>query len=96
MEDITLSGVLVWIVVGLVVGALAKLVMPGKDRSGIVFTILLGVVGAFVGGFIGNLLGIGEGVSAEGFSFGGFLLALLGAIIVLAIYRTVSRRRTLP
>jgi len=94
MEGITLGGVVVWLIVGLIVGALAKLVMPGRDRGGIVFTIILGIVGALIGGFIGNMIGVGEsGVSAQGFTWSGFLLSLIGAIILLAIYRAVTRRR---
>lgn len=83
-------GILGWIVLGLVVGALAKLVMPGDDRGGIVLTMLLGIVGALLGGFIGRLL--------FGTDLGGFfdlrtwLLALLGSLIVLGLYRLVAGR----
>lgn len=76
------------IIIGLVVGALAKLVMPGKDPGGIIITILLGIVGAFVGTFIGRALGMyGEGQGA------GFIMSLIGAILVLLIYRMVAGRR---
>ena len=83
-----MMGVLGWILFGLVVGALAKLVMPGRDPGGIIVTILLGVVGAVLGGWIGQVLGFyGPGQPA------GFLMSVLGAIILLAIYRMVVGRR---
>jgi uncharacterized membrane protein YeaQ/YmgE (transglycosylase-associated protein family) len=84
-------GILAWIVVGLIAGALAKLIMPGDDPGGIIVTILIGIVGAFVGGFVVNLLG-GAGVS--GFNIWSILVATLGAIILLAIYRLVAPRMT--
>ncbi len=84
-------GIIVWIVVGLIAGALAKLIMPGDDPGGIIVTILLGIVGAFVGGFVVNLLG-GAGVS--GFNLWSIVVATLGAIILLAIYRLVAGRMT--
>ena len=83
-------GILGWILFGLVVGALAKLVMPGKDPGGIIVTILLGIVGALMGGFLGRALGLyNEGEPA------GFIGALVGAIVVLAIYRMATGRRRL-
>jgi uncharacterized membrane protein YeaQ/YmgE (transglycosylase-associated protein family) len=79
--------ILIWILFGLVVGVVAKFLMPGRDPGGFVITILLGIVGAFVGGFVGRMLGWyrdGDPV--------GFVMAVLGAIVVLAIYRmTVGR-----
>ena len=76
------------IIIGLIVGALAKLVMPGKDPGGIIVTILLGIVGAFVGTFIGRALGMyGSGQSA------GWIMSVIGAVIVLAIYRFATGRR---
>jgi uncharacterized membrane protein YeaQ/YmgE (transglycosylase-associated protein family) len=86
-------GIIAWIVVGLIAGALAKLIMPGDDPGGIIVTILLGIVGAFVGGFVVNLLG-GAGVS--GFNLWSIVVATLGAIILLAIYRLVAGRMTSP
>jgi uncharacterized membrane protein YeaQ/YmgE (transglycosylase-associated protein family) len=74
--------ILGWILFGLIVGALAKLVMPGQDPGGIVVTTLLGIVGAVVGGFAGRLLGMYQyGESA------GYIMATLGAIVVLFVYR---------
>ena len=82
-------GVLGWIIFGLIVGAVAKLLMPGRDPGGFIITILLGIVGAVLGGFVGRALGwYGEGDSA------GFLMSLVGAILVLAIYRMAIGRRT--
>ena len=81
-------GILAWILFGLIVGALAKLVMPGRDPGGIIVTMLLGIAGAVLGGFIGRALGFyGEGEPA------GFLMAFLGAITLLILYRMMGRRR---
>ena len=78
-----------WIVFGLVVGALAKLVMPGRDPGGIIITVLLGIAGALVGGFVGQALGwYGPNDNA------GFLMSVAGAIILLALYRVVFVRST--
>lgn len=83
-------GILGLIIFGLVVGAIAKLVMPGKDPGGIFITIILGIVGSLLGGFLGRALGLyHEGEPA------GFIGALLGAIIVLGIYRMAVGRRSL-
>ena len=81
-----MMGILGWIIFGLVVGALAKLVMPGKDPGGFIVTTLLGIVGAVVGGFLGRLLGLyKEGEPA------GFIGAFLGAVLVLWIYRKMRK-----
>jgi len=80
--------ILITLIVGLVVGALAKLVMPGKDPGGIVITVLLGVAGAFIAGALGHSLGwyeIGEGP--------GLIASILGAVILLGIYRVVAQPR---
>jgi uncharacterized membrane protein YeaQ/YmgE (transglycosylase-associated protein family) len=82
-------GILTWIVVGLIAGLLAKFVMPGPDPGGIIVTILIGIVGAFIGGFITSSL-IGVGVT--GLNISTILVATLGAIILLAIYRALTRR----
>ena len=83
-------GILGWIIFGLVVGALAKFVMPGRDGGGIIVTMLLGIVGALVGGFLGRALGLyGPNEPA------GFVGALVGAIVVLLIYRMATGRRRL-
>lgn len=80
--------VLQWILFGLVIGALAKLVMPGRDPGGIIVTILIGIAGALLGGFLGRSLGlIGPGEQA------GWIAAFVGAILLLLIYRMVVGRR---
>lgn len=81
-------GILTWIVMGLIVGVVAKLIMPGKDPGGFIITILLGIGGAFLGGFLGNLVGLG---SVSGFNIVSFLLATGGAILLLIIYRMVKK-----
>ncbi|HEX9947514.1 MAG TPA: GlsB/YeaQ/YmgE family stress response membrane protein [Allosphingosinicella sp.] len=81
-------GFLAWIVIGALAGVLAKLIMPGRDPGGCIVTILLGVGGALLAGFVGNSLGWyrqGEGA--------GFIAAVIGAIIILFIYRLIARRR---
>ena len=85
-------GILGWILFGLVVGALAKLVMPGKDPGGIIVTMLIGIAGAVLGGFVGRAMGLyGEGDSA------GFIMSFLGAVLLLALYRMmIGRRRAIP
>lgn len=83
-------GVLGWILFGLVVGALAKFVMPGKDPGGIIVTILLGIVGALVGGFLGRALGLYQANEPAG-----FVGAFVGAIVVLLVYRMATGRRRL-
>jgi uncharacterized membrane protein YeaQ/YmgE (transglycosylase-associated protein family) len=77
-------------VVGLIAGILAKWVMPGPDPGGIIVTILVGIVGAFLGGWVLNLLGFSGNTGT--FSLGSILTATLGAIILLAIYRLLTRR----
>ncbi len=76
------------IIIGLVVGVIAKLLMPGRDPGGFILTILLGIAGSFVGTFIGRALGLySEGESA------GFIMSVLGAILLLAIYHFARRKR---
>lgn len=79
-----------WIVFGLIVGALAKLVMPGRDPGGIIVTMLLGIAGALLGGFIGRAMGLYGPDEAAG-----FLMSFLGAVILLLFYRMLLRRRAL-
>ena len=81
-------GVLSWILFGLVAGVIAKLIMPGKDPGGFIVTILLGIAGALLGGFLGQAMGFyGEGEAA------GMIVSVLGAILLLAIYRVATRSR---
>jgi uncharacterized membrane protein YeaQ/YmgE (transglycosylase-associated protein family) len=80
--------ILGWILFGLVVGALAKLVMPGRDPGGIIITILIGIAGAVLGGFVGRALGLyAEGEPA------GWFMAFLGSVLLLFIYRMMVGRR---
>jgi uncharacterized membrane protein YeaQ/YmgE (transglycosylase-associated protein family) len=81
-------GILSWVIMGLIVGILAKWIMPGKDPGGIIVTIIIGIAGAFLGGFIGSLLGIGD---VSGFNLISFLLAIGGAIILLILYRVIKK-----
>jgi len=81
-------GILSWIVMGLIVGLLAKFIMPGKDPGGLIITILLGIAGAFVGGLIGSFLGLG---TVTGFNVGSILLAIGGAVLLLILYRFVRK-----
>ena len=84
--------ILGWIVVGLIAGALARLIMPGRDPMGIIATIVLGIVGSFVGGFIGSL--IWKPTDGSFFHPGGLFLSLVGAILVLWIWRRFRRPAT--
>jgi uncharacterized membrane protein YeaQ/YmgE (transglycosylase-associated protein family) len=83
-------GILALIVVGLIAGLLAKLVMPGDDPGGLIVTTLIGIAGAFVGGFVVDILG---GAGVTGINIWSILVATLGAIILLAIYRLFAGRR---
>jgi uncharacterized membrane protein YeaQ/YmgE (transglycosylase-associated protein family) len=81
-------GILSWILFGLVVGVIAKLLMPGRDPGGFIVTILLGIAGALIGGFVGRAMGFyGESQGA------GWIMSILGAIVLLALYRMMARRR---
>jgi uncharacterized membrane protein YeaQ/YmgE (transglycosylase-associated protein family) len=81
-------GILSWILFGLVVGVIAKLLMPGRDPGGFIVTMLLGIAGALVGGFVGRAMGFyGESQGA------GWIMSILGAIVLLALYRMTARRR---
>jgi uncharacterized membrane protein YeaQ/YmgE (transglycosylase-associated protein family) len=83
-------GILAWIVLGLIAGAIAKFLMPGRDPGGIIVTILIGIVGAVIGGFIGGSLGMGD---VTGVNLWSIVLAVVGAIILLLVYRMVIGRR---
>jgi uncharacterized membrane protein YeaQ/YmgE (transglycosylase-associated protein family) len=84
-------GILAWIVFGLIVGIIAKLLMPGRDPGGLVITIVLGVVGSLLGGFIGQALGFyGPGTRGAG-----LVMSIVGAVILLAVYRVTVGRRTM-
>jgi uncharacterized membrane protein YeaQ/YmgE (transglycosylase-associated protein family) len=82
--------ILAWIVVGAIGGFLAKALMPGKDPGGLIITVLLGIAGAVVGGFIAVALDISDGV--DDFDIGTIVLAVLGAMLILFLYRLVANR----
>jgi uncharacterized membrane protein YeaQ/YmgE (transglycosylase-associated protein family) len=82
-------GILSWIVLGLIAGALAKWIMPGRDSGGIIITILLGVAGAIIGGWLGSLIGMGR---AGNLSIGSIISATAGAILLLFVYRKLQKR----
>lgn len=81
-------GIIAWIIFGLIAGVIAKLIMPGRDGGGFILTCLLGIVGAVVGGWLATRFGIGD---ISGFNFHSFLVAVVGAILVLAVFRLLRR-----
>jgi uncharacterized membrane protein YeaQ/YmgE (transglycosylase-associated protein family) len=83
-------GILSWIVMGLIVGILAKFILPGKDPGGIIITILIGIAGAFVGGFIGSKLNIG---TVTGFDIRSILVSVGGAVLLLILYRVMKSKK---
>jgi uncharacterized membrane protein YeaQ/YmgE (transglycosylase-associated protein family) len=84
-------GILAWIFFGLIAGAVAKFIMPGKDPGGCIGTIIIGILGAVIGGFVGNeIFNFG---SVTGFNLRSFGIAILGAIILLILYRLLLERR---
>lgn len=82
-------GLLSWAVLGLLVGALAKFIMPGKQGGGLIKTTLLGVAGALLGGFVGSMLGVG---SVSGFNLKSLALAVGGALILLVLFGRAGRK----
>lgn len=83
-------GILAWAVMGLIAGAIAKAIMPGRDPGGIIVTMLIGIVGAVLGGFLGNIIGWG---TVNQFDFRSLIIAVVGAILLLWIYRMVTKGR---
>ena len=81
-------GIFAWIVLGLVAGALAKLLMPGKDGGGWFVTMGLGIAGAFVGGYLGSMLGLGG--ATDGLNMGSIATATAGAVVILFVYKLVK------
>ncbi|MBY6190903.1 GlsB/YeaQ/YmgE family stress response membrane protein [Microbulbifer agarilyticus] len=82
-------GILSWIILGLIAGALAKWIMPGPDPGGWIVTMIIGIVGAFIGGWVGSFVGLG---TTGGLSLGSIITAVVGAVILLFIYRMVKSR----
>jgi uncharacterized membrane protein YeaQ/YmgE (transglycosylase-associated protein family) len=85
--------ILAWIVIGLIAGAIAKAIMPGNDPGGLIVTAIVGIVGAFIGGFLGNMV---SGASLNDFRLLSIVLAVVGALILLWIYRMATRGRAAP
>ena len=83
-------GIIAWIVLGLIAGAIAKFLMPGRDPGGIFITIIIGIVGAVIGGFIGSSLGVGD---VTGVNLWSIVLAVVGSVVLLIVYRMVTGRR---
>ena len=84
-------GFIWWLIIGLIAGALARLIMPGRDPMGIIATILLGIVGSILGGLVSVAI---WGSGQDGFRPAGLLLSVLGAILVLWIWRMIKSRNT--
>ncbi|MBV8997337.1 MAG: GlsB/YeaQ/YmgE family stress response membrane protein [Pseudonocardiales bacterium] len=85
-------GILGWIVLGLIAGAIAKLIMPGDDPGGIIVTMLLGIIGAVIGGFLGSRI---FGIGLQTFwNLQTWIVAIIGSLILLIIYRLIVGRRT--
>ncbi|HEX9665812.1 MAG TPA: GlsB/YeaQ/YmgE family stress response membrane protein [Thermodesulfobacteriota bacterium] len=80
-------GIISWIILGLIVGALAKWIMPGEDPGGIIITIVIGIVGALIGGFLSSLVGLS---TVTGLNLWSIIIALVGALILLWLYRMVK------
>ena len=85
-------GIIAWIILGLISGAIAKAIMPGRDPGGFIVTALIGIVGAVIGGFLGNLIFGIAGVT--GIDLRSILISVVGALILLWIYRMATRRST--
>jgi uncharacterized membrane protein YeaQ/YmgE (transglycosylase-associated protein family) len=87
-KGVNMLSILGWIIFGLIIGAIAKFLMPGRDPGGFIVTILLGIAGALLGGFLGRAMGFyGPGEAA------GWVMSLMGAIILLLLYRFLVARR---
>ena len=85
-------GIIGWIILGLLAGLIAKAIMPGEDRGGIIVTTLLGIAGARVGGFLATALGVGDPID-EFFDLSTWIAAIVGALIILFIWNAISSRR---
>jgi uncharacterized membrane protein YeaQ/YmgE (transglycosylase-associated protein family) len=88
MDLLESHGWIAWIIIGGLAGAIAKLLMPGKDPGGCIITVLLGIAGALLAGFIGQMLNIDSAMNGAG-----FIGAIVGAFLLLLIYRLVLKRR---
>ncbi|MEQ1841494.1 MAG: GlsB/YeaQ/YmgE family stress response membrane protein [Verrucomicrobiales bacterium] len=82
-------GIISWIFLGFIAGALAKFIMPGKDPGGCLLTSLIGILGGIIGGFLGSFVGLGK---IESFDLGGIFIATVGAIVLLSLYRFLWKK----
>jgi len=83
-------GLISWIVLGLIAGAIAKALMPGRDPGGCIITIIIGIVGALLGGFLATALGFG---GLSGFDWRSLFIAIIGSVVLLVIWRMLRGRR---
>ena len=83
-------GILSWFLLGLIAGALAKFIIPGKQPGGCLVTALIGIAGALVGGFLGSFIGLGK---VESFDIGGIFIATAGSVVLLVLYGILSKKR---
>jgi uncharacterized membrane protein YeaQ/YmgE (transglycosylase-associated protein family) len=90
LERETIVGILIWFLVGLLAGALARVLVPGKDPMGWVGTLILGLIGSLVGGFLGNLVSDGD----FDVTSAGLIGSVIGAVVTLLIYRSLKNRST--
>ncbi len=88
MELLESHGWIAWIIIGGLAGAVAKLLMPGKDPGGCIITVLLGIAGALLAGFLGQAFGLESAMNGAG-----FIGAIVGAFVILLLYRLILRRR---
>jgi uncharacterized membrane protein YeaQ/YmgE (transglycosylase-associated protein family) len=86
-------GIIGWILLGIVAGVIAKALLPGSDPGGFIVTVIIGIVGALLGGFLARALGFGDPID-EFFDVSTWLAAIIGAMILLVLYRAVTGRRT--
>ena len=85
-------GIIGWILLGLIAGAIAKALLPGNDPGGMIVTLIIGIIGALLGGFVARALGLGDPID-ECFDVSTWLAAIIGSVVLLAIYRAVVGRR---
>lgn len=85
-------GIIGWVILGFLAGVIAKAIMPGEERGGCILTTLLGIAGALLGGFIAAILGVGDPID-EFFDLSTWLAAVVGAVVILFVWRAISDRR---
>jgi uncharacterized membrane protein YeaQ/YmgE (transglycosylase-associated protein family) len=88
-----MMGILVWLIVGGIIGWVASLIMKTDAQQGLFLNIIVGIIGAFIGGWLGGLVGLGGDINSGNFSMSGLLMSLVGAIVLLAIVNLFRRGR---